>query len=113
MTLEDVPFVVGPVFGPVIALAVLVAVVAMRRSAIVIALGSVLAFASMVSFVAYWWVWGIGFNDADAGRTVSSDVVWISNATVATSATASVLLLVLATSSFVGRGARQARNQPA
>ncbi|MET0927925.1 MAG: hypothetical protein ABWX74_00325 [Aeromicrobium sp.] len=97
LTGGDVPFVVGIFIGPLIGAAVFTTAVATRRSAALVVSVSVLTAVMIIAFVTYWWAWGAGFDQVDAGQELSRGLDVAMDTAIGVSFGTTLLLLVVGT----------------
>jgi hypothetical protein len=93
--LVGVAFLLGPVGGPVLALAAFVPLVTIRRSRPAVAAAIVLMSVYAAAFVTYWYFWGLAFDAVDAYRPVPAGVAWWENVSLVVCALAGLSLVLL------------------
>lgn len=95
--IEDAAFVFAVFVAPLIAVALFTAVVATQRSRRVVVATCVLTALVVAALGTYWAMWGVAFDEVDAGGVASPGAELAMNASVVVSGVAGVLMLLLST----------------
>ena len=94
-TIADLPFVVGALVGPPLALVTCVLVMGARQPRWVLATTVALSAVAAMAFVAYWYAWGKAFDYADTYRPVPPPIDRASNIAIAVGFVATMMVAAL------------------
>ena len=105
-TIADLPFVVGVLVGPPLALVTCVLVMGARQPRWVLATTVALSAVAAMAFVAYWYAWGKAFDYADTYRPVPPPIDRASNIAIAVGFVATMMVAALVALRRVAAGLR-------